>query len=129
MESGNILSESRRLVTYLQMKSLYKLFIYIITIALAIVVLVPFFWMLSTALQADGDIFAWPPVWIPDPPMWHNFVDAWLAMPFDRYLGNTIFIVLLGMIGELISATIVAYGFARFRFPGSEIVFSSCCLR
>ncbi|MEC2343032.1 carbohydrate ABC transporter permease [Paenibacillus barengoltzii] len=97
--------------------------IYVIVTFLAAVILVPFFWMVSTALQADGDIFAWPPQWIPDPPQWHNFVEAWTAMPFDRYLFNTIFIVVLGIVAELISATIVAYGFARFRFPGSGLIF------
>jgi ABC-type sugar transport system, permease component len=97
--------------------------IYVIVIALAAVILVPFFWMLSTALQPKGDIFAWPPQWIPDPPQWHNFKDAWTALPFTRYLGNTLFIVALGLIGELASATLVAYGFARFRFPGSSLLF------
>ncbi|SMF11715.1 carbohydrate ABC transporter membrane protein 2, CUT1 family (TC 3.A.1.1.-) [Paenibacillus barengoltzii] len=100
-----------------------KTIIYVIVTFLAAVILVPFFWMVSTALQADGDIFAWPPQWIPDPPQWHNFVEAWTAMPFNRYLFNTIFIVVLGIIAELISATIVAYGFARFRFPGSGLIF------
>lgn len=97
--------------------------IYAVVTLLAAVILVPFFWMLSTALQADGDIFAWPPQWIPDPPQWHNFIDAWTAMPFNRYLVNTLFIVTLGIIGEMVSATIVAYGFARFRFPGSDFIF------
>lgn len=100
-----------------------KTIIYVIVTFLAAVILVPFFWMVSTALQADGDIFAWPPQWIPDPPQWHNFVEAWTAMPFNRYLFNTIFIVVLGIVAELISATIVAYGFARFRFPGSGLIF------
>lgn len=97
--------------------------IYAVVTLLAAVILVPFFWMLSTALQADGDIFAWPPQWVPDPPQWHNFIDAWTAMPFNRYLVNTLFIVTLGIIGEMVSATIVAYGFARFRFPGSDFIF------
>lgn len=97
--------------------------IYAVVTLLAAVILVPFFWMLSTALQADGDIFAWPPQWIPDPPQWHNFIDAWTAMPFNRYLVNTLFIVTLGIIGEMASTTIVAYGFARFRFPGSDFIF------
>lgn len=68
-------------------------------------------------------MFAWPPQWIPNPPLWGNFADAWTAMPFNRYLGNTIFIVVLGIVGELASATMVAYGFARFRFPGSDMLF------
>lgn len=54
-------------------RRLQRLLIYIIVIFLACVILVPFFWMVSTALQEKGDIFAWPPQWIPDPPQWHNF--------------------------------------------------------
>ncbi|MGG1880598.1 carbohydrate ABC transporter permease [Paenibacillus cisolokensis] len=97
--------------------------IYLIVTSLAVIILVPFFWMLSTALQAKGDIFAWPPQWIPSPPEWRNFLDAWTAMPFNRYATNTMFIVVLGIIGEMVSATVVAYGFARFRFPGSDFIF------
>ncbi|WP_059040784.1 carbohydrate ABC transporter permease [Paenibacillus rubinfantis] len=105
------------------LKRLNKAIIYVIVIFLAAVILVPFFWMVSTALQTDGDIFAWPPQWIPSPPQWNNFVEAWTAMPFNRYLFNTLFIVVLGIIAELASATVVAYGFARFRFPGSGLIF------
>jgi multiple sugar transport system permease protein len=102
---------------------LKRAIIYAVVLFLAVVILIPFFWMLSTALQEKGDIFAWPPQWIPDPPQWSNFAEAWTAVPFTRYLMNTLFIVALGMIGELASATLVAYGFARFRFPGSEFLF------
>jgi multiple sugar transport system permease protein len=98
-------------------------FIYILVLALSAVILIPFFWMLSTALQAEADMFAWPPKWIPDPPQWRNFADAWTAMPFNRYLLNTLYIVALGLIAELVSSTIVAYGFARFRFPGNNFIF------
>lgn len=104
-------------------KKVKRALIYVTVISLAVVILVPFFWMVSTALQEEGNIFAWPPQWIPDPPQWTNFPDAWNALPFNLYLGNTIFIVALGIIAELASATLVAYGFARFRFPGSDFVF------
>ncbi|MDQ6420343.1 carbohydrate ABC transporter permease [Paenibacillus sp. LHD-117] len=106
-----------------RVRAINRVLIYGIVVFLAVVILVPFFWMVSTALQAEGDIFAWPPQWIPDPPQWHNFVDAWTAMPFNQYLFNTVFIVALGITAELASATIVAYGFARFRFPGSDFLF------
>lgn len=119
----NASSASPRALAGGPLKRLNKALIYVIVTFLAAVILVPFFWMVSTALQADGDIFAWPPQWIPSPPQWHNFVEAWTAMPFNRYLFNTIFIVVLGIIAELASATVVAYGFARFRFPGSGLIF------
>jgi multiple sugar transport system permease protein len=106
-----------------RLNAIKRALIYIIVTFLAVVILIPFFWMLSTALQQEGDIFAWPPKWIPDPPQWHNFAEAWNAMPFNRYLWNTIFVVVLGITAELASATLVAYGFARFRFPGSDFIF------
>lgn len=104
-------------------RRLKRLLIYITVIALAVILLIPFFWMLSTALKPEGDIFAWPPDWIPNPPQWHNFADAWNAMPFNQFLLNTIFIVALGMSAEIISETLVAYGFARFNFPGRDFIF------
>lgn len=119
----NASSASPRALAGRSLKRMNKALIYVIVTFLAAVILVPFFWMVSTALQADGDIFAWPPQWIPSPPQWHNFAEAWTAMPFNRYLFNTIFIVVLGIIAELASATVVAYGFARFRFPGSGLIF------
>lgn len=114
---------AKRAVSNKALKLINQTIIYAITIFLAAIILVPFFWMISTALQADGDIFAWPPQWIPESPQWSNFVDAWKAMPFTTYLTNTIFIVALGLIGEMISSTIVAYGFARYSFPGRDIIF------
>lgn len=96
---------------------------YIIITALAIVILLPFFWMLSTALKANADIFAWPPQWIPKPMLWSNFAEAWKAQPFSKYLNNTLFIVVLGMVAEITSETFVAYGFARFKFPGRDLIF------
>ncbi|PTQ54193.1 MAG: N-Acetyl-D-glucosamine ABC transport system, permease protein 2 [Hydrogenibacillus schlegelii] len=97
--------------------------LYAVLVGIAVVLLIPFFWMLSTALTAEADIFAWPPEWIPKHPQWHNFADAWKALPFNRYLLNTLFVVLLGLGAELASETLVAYGFARFQFPGRDVLF------
>lgn len=100
-----------------------KTILYIVLSAIAIVILMPFFWMLSTALKSNADIFAWPPDFFPKPALWGNFAKAWHAMPFNIYLINSIFIVVLGMIAEITSETLVAYGFARFKFPGRDLIF------
>jgi multiple sugar transport system permease protein len=104
-------------------KIIGKVLIYIILIMLTVIVFIPFLWMLSTALKSEADVFSWPPDWIPKPVQWNNFVDAWRTMPFTKFLQNTLFVVLLGMVAELISETIVAYGFARFDFPGKNLIF------
>lgn len=96
---------------------------YAIIVLGAAVVLIPFAWMISTSLKVESKLFVYPPEWIPTPPQWHNYVDAWNALPFGRFLWNTIFMTTLAMFAELFTASIVAYGFARFRFPLRNTLF------
>ncbi len=85
--------------------------------------LVPFIWMLSTSLKSQAQLFVFPPEWIPDPVLWSNYAEAWNALPFSAMLMNTIFVTALAMFGELASASLVAYGFARFHFPFRNALF------
>ena len=91
----------------------------------AAVVLVPFGWMVGTSLTAQSRLFVYPPQVIPDPIVWKNYVEAWNALPvsFTRFTSNTVFITLLAMTAEISTCSLVAYGFARFRFPGRNILF------
>ena len=57
-------------------------------------------------------------------PAWQNFADVWAIIDFPRLLFNTIAIAVIGMIGTIASCTLVAYGFARFRFPGRSLLFT-----
>lgn len=104
-------------------KIVMDIIVYAVLIAMSVVILIPLFWMISTALKSNADIFAWPPEWIPKPPHWENIAKAWNAMPFNKFLQNSLFIVVLGVTAEVISETIVAYGFARYDFPGKEFIF------
>ena len=100
-----------------------RVFIYTVIVLGAAVVIIPFAWMLSTSLKSQDRLFVYPPEWIPNPPQWHNYLDAWRALPFGRFLWNTIFMTTLAMFAELFTASIVAYGFARFRFPLRNTLF------
>jgi len=100
-----------------------SIIVYTLLIAMSVIILIPLFWMFSTALKSNADINAWPPQWIPDPPLWENFSIAWNKMPFNTYLLNSLFIVALGVIAEVASETVVAYGFARYDFPGRNFIF------
>ena len=62
------------------------------------------------------------PAWTFDP-QWHNYSDVWDQINYPRLLFNTVAIALIGMVGTIISCTLVAYGFARFRFPGRDLLF------
>lgn len=87
------------------------------------VVLLPFFWMVSTSLKTPGQVFLFPPKWIPNPVKWSNFVEAWTASPFTLYLINTSVITSLSMLGTIISCALVAFSFSRLRWPGRNICF------
>lgn len=100
-----------------------RVFIYLVILLGAAVVLIPFAWMISTSLKPENQLFDYPPVWIPDPIRWQNYRDAWNALPFGRFLVNTLFMTVLAMFAEIFTASIVAYGFARYRFPLRNTLF------
>ena len=91
----------------------------------AALVLVPFWWMVKTSLTAQTRLFEVPPQLFPDPVVWRNYIEAWNALPvsFTRFTANTIFITVLAMTAEILTCSLVAYGFARFRFPGRNFLF------
>ncbi|MEM8533061.1 MAG: carbohydrate ABC transporter permease [Chloroflexota bacterium] len=95
----------------------------IIVVSGAIIFLIPLVWMLSSSLKPEYQIFAVPPELIPNPPRWENYVEALTYVPFGRYTINTTIITIITIIGHLLSCTIVAYGFARLRAPGRDVLF------
>lgn len=97
-----------------------------ILIPLSILFLLPFFWMVSTALKDRPQIFIFPPTFIPEPILWGNFDAAWNDfLPFNTFLFNSIKITLNNVIGNLVSCTLAAYAFARLQARGKKIVFGS----
>ncbi|HHV55273.1 MAG TPA: carbohydrate ABC transporter permease [Firmicutes bacterium] len=89
----------------------------------SLVVLAPVAWMVSMSLKDVNHLFDFPPQWIPNPIRWDNYVRALTAMPFWRYALNTIFVTAMSMIGSVGSSLVIAYGFARLRFPGRDQLF------
>ncbi|MGW0229838.1 carbohydrate ABC transporter permease [Actinopolymorpha singaporensis] len=87
--------------------------------------LFPFFWVVTTSLQSTHEQQSLPLTWWPDSPQWHNFAVAWHVAPFTTYLLHTLAIVSLVTVGSVASASFVAYGLARCRFPGREFWFNA----
>ena len=100
-----------------------KIILYIIILAGAFIFMIPFFWMLSTALKGQEEAFQIPPQWIPNPVHWENFSIGWNTLPFWLYLKNTVIIIALSLVGQLLSASLVAFGFSRLQFTGRDILF------
>jgi multiple sugar transport system permease protein len=100
-----------------------EVFSHAILLPLAIIFLIPFFWMISTSLKPETQIFKWPPVWIPDPLLWSNYPEAISFIPFWAYVKNTLLIALLGMVGAILSCPAVAYSFSRIPWAGRNVLF------
>ena len=96
---------------------------YATLIAVALILVLPLYWMLSTALKDEMQTFAIPPTWTPNPIQWQNFSQVFQEVPFGRFIINTFLLVGLNIVGELFAVTLVAYGFARVRFPGRSLLF------
>lgn len=96
---------------------------YTICTFMAVIYVFPLYWLLVTALKTDKEIFQVPPTFLPALPQWQNFQAATEYIPFWQYMGNTLFIAVLTIIGTLVSCTLVAYGFARIKWPGRNLMF------
>ena len=96
---------------------------YILVSALGVLFLVPLFWLVSSSLKKGNEVFDQPVQWWPAVPQWQNYPDAWNALPFTRFLVNTLFVTVVPLLAEVFVSAIVAYGFARFVFPGRNLLF------
>jgi multiple sugar transport system permease protein len=100
-----------------------RLSLYLLVIALAVLFMFPYFWTISSSLKAMDDLYTYPPSLIPKVPQPLNYVYVFELHPFGRWLWNSLVITLLSTIGTVGSATVVAYSFARLRWPGRDLFF------
>ena len=112
-------SKQRRKVKEVSNKTIY----YILLSLFGITMIFPFLWMVSTSLKDPGDVFTYPPEWIPDPVVVGNYSKAWHAVPFARGYINSTFIALTVTLGQVFTSSLAAYAFARLQFPGRDKLF------
>lgn len=101
----------------------WKTIVYILLSLGAVVMIIPLFWMISTSLKSNFEVFQYNLSWWPKHPQWHNYVDAFTSLPFGHWTLNTLLITVTTIIGTLLSCTLVAYGFSRFRARGKNALF------
>lgn len=88
-----------------------------------VAMLLPFYWMISTSLKTPLEALRFPPTWFPASFQLSNYREVFRQIPFWRYLGNTVFITIATLIGIFLTGLPAAYAFARFRFPGRDVLF------
>jgi multiple sugar transport system permease protein len=108
-------------------KTIKRIIILALMCVFGFIMLIPFLWMISTSLKIPTEVFAMPPKWIPWPPQWHNYLNAWapkgLPETFNTYLKNTLVITFFNTLGAILSSSFVAFGFARLKFKGRDFLF------
>lgn len=97
--------------------------LYAVLIVLALVMLVPFIWMLSASFKLDKDVFVFPIQWIPKNPRWQNYVDIWNKIPLATFVMNTVKLTLIVTFLQLLTSSFAAYAFAKLSFKGKDTLF------
>jgi multiple sugar transport system permease protein len=97
--------------------------VYLALILGGVVMVFPFLWMISSALKPHLFVIEYPPQLIPSNPSLENFIEAWQANNFQLYFRNSAFVAVTSTLLSVLISSMAAYAFARFKFPGKEIIF------
>lgn len=100
-----------------------KVITYAALIILAVLMLLPFLWMVSASLKLDQDVFRVPIQWIPAEPRWSNFAMIWTRIPFLTFFGNSLKLTVIITLLQLFTSSFAAYAFAKLKFPGRDWLF------
>ncbi|NLW24805.1 MAG: carbohydrate ABC transporter permease, partial [Clostridia bacterium] len=94
-----------------------------VLILICIIYILPFLWMIGTSLKPDNELLIFPPKIFPSKPDWSNYKKALNKFPFWIYLKNTVVITVGNLIGTLLTAPLVAYGFSKIKWKGRDFFF------
>lgn len=104
--------------------SLGKLTIYLLCIGVSVLMLFPLVWLVRSSVMDLGQIFIFPPEWVPKPWRFQNYPEALTTIPFLLYFQNTLTILIPSVVGTVVTAALAAYGFSRLRWPGRDLIFN-----
>jgi len=104
-------------------------FKYAVLLILSVSYVLPLVWMAVSALKVDSQVSTIPPIWIPIPAHWNNFVDAWTSYNFNLYVFNTVFkYAIPATFLTVVSSSLVAYAFSRLRWRSRNFLFAICLM-
>ena len=93
-------------------------------LAVALSMLVPFLWMVSSSLMEELEVYQYPPRLWPAKPLWSNYREALTLLPFARFFLNSLVMAGGAVLSQLLVCSLAAYAFARLRFPGRDALFT-----
>ena len=104
-------------------ETIHQFIVYTLLLVLGIAIMLPLLWTLSSSLKPAGAGTKFPPEFIPKVFVWDNYPHVFRMIPFMTFFKNSVIVSSLAVLGEVLSASLVAYSFARLRFPGRNILF------
>jgi multiple sugar transport system permease protein len=105
-------------------RNIWRILVYILVIVGAVVSMFPFFWTVVSSGKVVQELYRYPPTFWPENPQFlANYQQILTDYPFGLWFRNSFYVTFMALLGTIISATIVAYGFARFRIPGRDVFF------
>ncbi len=102
---------------------LKKTGLYCSLVAIAVLVLIPFYWMLNTSLKTEAEALAVPPGLAPSAPRFYNYVDAMITAPFLTYFANTIIVAFFVVLISTVVTILASFAFARLNFRFKNLLF------
>jgi ABC-type glycerol-3-phosphate transport system permease component len=116
-------AKKRDRLAIIRTKVVPRILIYLLLLAGSALFILPLVWMISSSLKTPGEIFVFPPKWIPSVLQWGNYPESLTVQPFGLYAANTLKVTILSIIGSLVSCSLAAFGFARIRGWGNQFLF------
>ena len=104
-------------------KRIQTILLYVILTLGALVMILPFYWMVATSLKSGPEAISVPPTWLPRNWLFSNYGQALEIAPFGRYFLNSVFVTTVTTAGELFTSILAAYAFAKLKFWGKDILF------
>lgn len=105
--------------------TLWKIILHVVLVILGLAMIVPFIWMLATSFKPPTEVLIWPPTLIAKEPTLSNYTGLFEAAPFGRFLFNSVFMSVISTTAILLTSIVGGYVFAKFTFPGKNIIFAT----
>ena len=100
-----------------------KIVMYTALILLSLIILLPFFWMVSSSLKTSQDVFSVPMRWLPETIVWENFSEIWTKIPLLLFFKNSFKLAIIITVLQVLTSSFAAYPFAKMNFPWKDIIF------
>ena len=100
-----------------------RILLYMLILALAAVMLVPFLWMISASLKLNNDVFTYPVKWIPEKLEWSNYSKIWKEIPLLLFFKNSAKLTIIITAIQVFTSSFAAYAFAKLHFKGRDLLF------